>query len=44
MRTERAADKERTVVRSITGVEEGDWVSMSADWLCGRNLGSFESR
>ena len=43
MRTERAADKERTVVRSITGVEEGDWVSMSADWLCGRSLGSFEN-
>ena len=31
MRTERAAKSERTVVRSIIRVEEGDWVSMSTD-------------
>lgn len=31
MRTERAAKRERTVVRSITRVEGEDWVSMSTN-------------
>ena len=36
MRTERAAKRERTVVRSIIRVEGGNWVSISVNW--------FESR
>ena len=38
MRTERAAKRERTVVRSMTRVEGDDWTSISAICSCGRNL------
>ena len=42
MRTERAAKRERTVVRSMTRVEGDDWTSILAIWSCGRDLKTLE--